>query len=142
MTMGNVKNSADERAVLEPESATTAGSESASWALSDRFPARKIHPVLQFCLLMIPVVMNGFFLVYSLTGLLLQGRDLRNWSLEAPAVAIRVGAGIAVFSIVVMLFGWWRRMGAKHVLMLSSVFHLILALILTLAVLIIVGRGS
>jgi len=29
----------------------------------------KVHPVLQFVLLIVPVVMSGFFLVYSLTGL-------------------------------------------------------------------------
>jgi len=36
---------------------------------------RPISPVTQFALLLIPVVMTCFFLVYSLTGWILEGRD-------------------------------------------------------------------
>lgn len=98
----------------------------------------KVHPVLQFVLLIVPVVMSGFFLVYSLTGLILEGRDRFNWSLEAISVANMVGSSIAIYSICVILFAFYRKLGKFHLLTVSGVGHLVLALILTAVVYIIV----
>ena len=91
-------------------------------------------PVARFALLIVPLVMNGFFAVYALTGWVLDGRDLRNWSLEAETVALRVGIGIALFCVPValgtrLLGGRWR-----HPLIWSSLFHILVALGLTLSV--------
>lgn len=99
---------------------------------------RKVHPVIQFVLLIVPVVMSGFFLVYSLTGLILEGKDRLNWSLEALDVAFWVGGGIALYSLAVILFSVFKRLGRLHILPISAVMHLILALILTAVVYIIV----
>ena len=98
----------------------------------------KVHPVTQFVLLIVPVVMSGFFLVYSLTGLILEGRDRLNWSLEALDVALWVGGGIVVYSLLVILFANFKRLGRMHILPISAILHLVLALILTAVVYIIV----
>lgn len=98
----------------------------------------KVHPVFQFVLLIVPVVMTGFFLVYSLTGLILEGKTKLNWSLEAIDVANWVGGGIALYSLSVIAFALYRKLGKYHLLMVSAVGHLVLALILTAIVYIIV----
>ncbi len=98
----------------------------------------KVHPVLQFVLLIVPVVMSGFYMVYALTGLILEGRDKVNWSIEAINVANSVGGGIALYSLFVMGFAYLRKLGTFHILMVSGLGHLVLALILTAVVYIIV----
>lgn len=100
--------------------------------------SRGVHPALQFVLLIVPVVMSGFFLVYSLTGLILEGKAKLNWSLEALEVSYWVGGGIAAYSLCVIGFAFLRRLGKFHLLTVSSLIHLILALILTAVVYIIV----
>lgn len=101
-------------------------------------PKPLVHPVVQFVMLIVPVVMSGFFLVYSLTGLILEGRHKLNWSLEAIDVAVMVGGGIVVYSICVMAYAKFKRVGHFHILMVSSLGHLILSLILIAVVYIIV----
>lgn len=100
--------------------------------------SHKVHPVLQFVLLIVPVVMTGFYLVYSLTGLILEGKSKLNWSLEALDVANMVGGSIAAYSICVMALALFKKLGKYHILMVSAVGHLVLALILTAIVYIIV----
>jgi len=85
----------------------------------------KVHPVTQFVLLIVPVVMSGFFLVYSLTGLILEGKDRLNWSLEALDVALWVGGGITIYSLAVILFSVFKRLGRMHILPISAALHLI-----------------
>ena len=99
---------------------------------------KKVHPVTQFVLLIVPVVMSGFFLVYSLTGLILEGKDRLNWSLEALDVALWVGGGITLYSLAVILFAVFKKLGRLHILWISGALHLLLALILTAVVYIIV----
>lgn len=82
--------------------------------------------------------MTGFYLVYSLTGLILEGKSKLNWSLEATEVANWVGGGIAVYSLCVMAFALFKKLGRYHLLMVSAFGHLFLALILTAIVYIIV----
>ena len=98
----------------------------------------RVHPVVQFVLLIVPVVMTGFYLVYSLTGLILEGNAKLNWSLEALEVSYWVGGGIALYSLCVIAFAIFRKLGKFHLLTVSSVIHLLLALILTAVVYIIV----
>lgn len=78
--------------------------------------------------------MSCFFVVYALTGFILDGRDKFNWSLEAPTVSLWVGAGIVAFSLLVMAYA--RVKGAKpmHPLNMSSLGHIVLALLLTVSV--------
>jgi len=97
---------------------------------------RYVSPWVQFCLLIVPVVMNGFYLVYALTGWILEGRDKFNWSLEAINVAIWVFIGITTYSVVVMLLAWIRGAGDRHPLMISGWAHIALAFLLTTSVIV------
>lgn len=96
--------------------------------------SRKVSPVLQFVLLIVPVVLSGFYLVYSLVGLLLDGQDKFNWSLEAREVALMVGSGISLFSLLVLLYARFCRLPSRHLLNLSAWGHMLLAIVLTIAV--------
>ena len=94
-----------------------------------------VGPALQFSLLIVPVVMNAFFLVYALLGLILEGRDLLNWSVEAGPNAPWVCAGIVAYSILVAGFARLRGAGAGHPLVVSSAIHSALAAGLTALIL-------
>lgn len=98
----------------------------------------KISPILQFVLLIVPSVMTGFYLVYSLVGLLLDGRDKANWALEAISVSVPVGGSIALFSVLVLLYARWKGLAGMHLLKVSGWAHLVLSIVLTIAVFIIV----
>jgi len=102
--------------------------------------AKKISPITMFILLLVPLVMSGFYAVYSLVGLILDGRDKYNWSLEATDVAVWVGGTISAFSILVLLYTRIKRLPTRHILSLSGWGHLILAMVLTLVVFVIVER--
>lgn len=93
-----------------------------------------VGPVLQFALFIVPIVMNGFFSVYSLTGWILTGRDKANWALEAPSVALYVCVGMLIFCALVLLFTRWRGGTIRHVLSISSIAHSIVVVLLTLSV--------
>lgn len=90
----------------------------------------RLSPVWQFVLLIVPIVMNGFFLVYAITGWLIDGRNLVNWSIEAPSVALYVGAGMTLFCVLVLLLLKWRGLSWRHPVGLSSIAHAVLALLL------------
>jgi len=93
-----------------------------------------VGPVAQFALLLTPVVMSCFFLVYSLTGWIVEGRDKLLWSIEALDVALYTGAGIVTYCIVVMLYARWKGASRYHVLNISSLGHILLTLLLCLSV--------
>jgi len=93
-----------------------------------------ISPVAQFALLLTPVVMSCFFLVYSLTGWIVEGRDKLLWSIEAPDVAMYTGAGIVAYCIVVLLYARWKGATRYHVLNVSSIGHILLAVLLSISV--------
>ncbi len=78
--------------------------------------------------------MSCFFLVYALAGVVVEGRHKVNWSIEAPGVAIWVGAGIILYSVCVLLYAWWKGAVRYHVLNLSSWGHILLAVMLTISV--------
>lgn len=93
-----------------------------------------IGPVLQFALLIVPMVMSGFFLVYALTGWVLEGRDRLNWSLEAESVAVLVGLSILAYSAVVVLWVRWKGGATWHPLVVSSIGHAVLTVILVASI--------
>jgi len=95
---------------------------------------KPISPVIQFVLLLTPVVMSCFYLVYSLTGWIIEGRDRLNWALEAPGVAIWVGAGILLYCFVVLAYARSKGAARYHVLNVSSWGHMLLAVLLTVSV--------
>ncbi|MBX2837854.1 MAG: hypothetical protein KTR35_13425 [Gammaproteobacteria bacterium] len=90
-----------------------------------------ISPVTQFVLLIVPVVMNGFFIVYALAGWTLVGRDRFNWSLEAESVAAWVGMLIIVYCALVLLYIRIKKARWLHPLGVSSFGHILVAIILT-----------
>lgn len=95
-----------------------------------------ISPVAQFSLLLTPVVMSCFFLVYALTGLIVEGRDKLLWSIEALDVAFFTAAGIVAYCIVVLLYARWKGATRYHVLNISSVGHIALSVVLGICVLV------
>jgi len=95
---------------------------------------KRISPVTQFVLLLSPVVMSCFFLVYALAGWVVDGREKSNWSIEAPDVAIWTGSGIVIYCVLVMLYTRWKGAARYHMLNLSSWCHLVLAVLLTVSV--------
>jgi len=99
---------------------------------------RVASPAMQFALLLVPIVMNGFFMVYSLTGWILEGRDKRNWSLEADGVALWVCLGITLYSLLVLAFTRWKKGAWTHPLCLSSFGHILIAIILAASVFVII----
>jgi len=95
---------------------------------------KPVSPVTQFVLLLSPVVMSCFYLVYALTGWIVEGRDKLKWALEAPGVALWVGTGITIYSLIVLLYARWKGAARFHVLNVSSLGHILLAVLLTISV--------
>jgi len=89
---------------------------------------------MQFSLLIVPIVMNCFYMVYSLTGWILSGRDKLNWSLEAESVGLWVLFGIFVFCALVTAYTLFRGGHRWHPLIVSSIGHIVLAVILTVSI--------
>ncbi|NND89772.1 MAG: hypothetical protein HKN42_02835 [Granulosicoccus sp.] len=98
-----------------------------------------VGPVMQFSMLMVPLVMNCFYTVYSLTGWVIDGRDKLGWSLEAPTVGMWVLAGIVMFCGLVIAYARWRGASGRHLLIVSSVGHIVIAVLLTVSIFISVG---
>ena len=78
--------------------------------------------------------MSCFFLVYALTGLIIEGRDKVNWAIEAPEVALYTTFGIVAYSIVVMLYARWKGASRYHSLNISSIGHILLSALLCICV--------
>ncbi|MCB1756348.1 MAG: hypothetical protein KDJ38_12545 [Gammaproteobacteria bacterium] len=90
----------------------------------------RISPVLQFLLLLVPVVFSSFLLIFAAVGLLVEGRDKIQWSVEAWGVSLLTGAVIIGYSALVLLLVKLRGGDFRHVLALSSFFHIGLTLLL------------
>lgn len=88
---------------------------------------RAIGPVLQLTLLIIPVIMNGCLMAYSLAGWMLEGHKQLIWTQKAESVALWSGAGIAIWSLLVMWFVRRSAAGRAHILLVSCVGHMAVA---------------
>jgi hypothetical protein len=95
-----------------------------------------VGPVMQFSLLMVPLVMNCFYMVYSLTGWIIDGRDKMNWAIEAPSVGLWVSAGMVLFCGLVIAYTLWQGGSRRHPLVVSSIGHIVVVVVLTLSILI------
>lgn len=92
---------------------------------------RPISPLLQFALLLAPVVMSCFYIVYALVGLFIDGTSKMRWDEEAREVGLGVLAlvlGYCTFSLLVVLL---KRGGLYHPVTVSSFVHIIVAICLT-----------
>lgn len=96
--------------------------------------SRIVGPVLQFVLFIVPVVMNGFYTVYSIAGWIVTGKDKENWSVEAESVGLWVCAGVLIFCALVYAYTRLRGGGNGHLLSVCSMIHSALVLLLTLSV--------
>lgn len=99
-------------------------------------PQRPVGPVTQFALLLVPIVMNCFLLIYTVLGWVIEGRDKLNWTVEAGGVALWVGLGLTAFCVLVI--AWVRLVGGawRHPLVVSSFGHAVLALLLAIGIVI------
>lgn len=92
---------------------------------------RPVSPVWQFVCLLAPIVMTGFYLVYALVGLIIDGSDKLKWSDEALQVGILNAMIIMMINVPVMVYAYFHRLKLSHLLWLSPMFHIAVALALT-----------
>lgn len=95
-----------------------------------------VSPVLLFTMLMVPIVINCFFIVYALVGWILEGRDKFNWSLEAIELALWTAIVVAVWCALQLLYARWKKLPRGHILRISSYGHVVIAALMTLSVII------
>lgn len=94
----------------------------------------RMSPVLLFSLLMVPIVINCFFMVYAMVGWILEGRDKFKWSLEAEQVALWVALVVLVWCGLQLLYARWKKLPPGHLLRISSYGHIAIAVFMTLSV--------
>lgn len=92
---------------------------------------RPVSPVWQFVCLLAPVVMTGFYLVYALVGLIIDGSDKIKWSDEALQVGILSAMIIVAINVLVMAYALFHRLRFSHLLWISPIVHISIALALT-----------
>jgi len=93
--------------------------------------ARPVSPLWQFIFLLAPVVMTGFYTIYAIVGLFIDGGDKRKWSDEALEVGLMVLAIIVGMNVLVMLYAYFHRLKLSHLLWVSPFVHIGLTLVLT-----------
>ena len=86
--------------------------------------------VVMLPLLLIPLVISGFFLVYTLFALLLDGNLLALWRNESwgvawPTVAVQIG-----FCATTIAFTRYKKLPWSHLLSWSGPAHIVLVLVL------------
>ncbi len=95
---------------------------------------RSVSPVWQFVCLLAPVVMTGFYLVYALVGLVIEGSDKIKWSDEALQVGKLSTLIIVTLNLLVMAYAFFNRLKLTHLLWISPIVHIAIALALTLMI--------
>ena len=94
----------------------------------------RMSAVLLFSLLVVPIVINCFFVVYGLVGWILEGRDKFKWSLEAEKVALWVALVVLVWCVLQLIYAHWKQLPRAHLLRISSYGHIVIAVLMTLSV--------
>ena len=92
---------------------------------------RPISPLLQFALLLAPVVMTCFYLVYALVGLFIDGGSKMRWDEEARDVGLGTLSLILGYCAFSLLIVWIKRGGLYHPVTVTSLVHGIIAISLT-----------
>ncbi len=95
-----------------------------------------MSPVLLFSLLMVPIVINCFFIVYALVGWILEGRDKFNWQLEAIEVALWIAAVVIGWCVLQLVYARWKQLPRSHILPISSYGHIFIAVLMAVSVII------
>ena len=94
----------------------------------------KVSPVLQFISLLAPVVLTGFYLVYGLVGLVIEGQSKIKWSDEALIVGLRVMLLIVFMNALVMAYAFVKRVPKSHLLWISPITHIAIGAALTVII--------
>ena len=102
-----------------------------NYMTQDAAQPRSVSPVWQFVCLLAPVVMTGFYMVYALVGLVIDGSDKLKWSEEALQVGYLATFIIFVINLLVMLYAYFRRLRFSHLLWISPITHIAIAVVLT-----------
>ncbi len=92
---------------------------------------RPISPLLQFALLLSPVVMTCFYFVYAVLGLVIDGADKVRWDEEARQVGLGVMMLMLGYCGICLFVVWLKRGGLQHPVTVSSLVHGIIAICLT-----------
>lgn len=92
---------------------------------------RPISPVLQFALLLSPVVMTCFYFVYAVLGLVIDGASKLRWDEEARDVGLAVMVMMLGYCALCLFVVWLKRAGLQHPVTVSSLVHGIVAICLT-----------
>ena len=93
--------------------------------------------LLALLLLWIPIVCNGFYTLYVVSGLTLSGELHDFWAHEAAEVSGWMTAVVAGYALAIAGWQWrWGRVGFSRTMLLwSSGIHLLLASVLAALVL-------
>ena len=98
---------------------------------------RPISPLLQFALLLAPVVMTCFYIVYAVVGLFIDGASKMRWDEEAQAVGLGTLGLILGYCAFSLLIVWLKRGGLHHPVTITSIVHSLIAISLTVLIFII-----
>lgn len=73
-------------------------------------------------------------MVYALVGLVIEGPDKLKWSEEALRVGVLVTGIILLINVLVMLYAFSRRLRISHLLWVSPILHIAIAVVLTIII--------
>jgi hypothetical protein len=97
-------------------------------------PRPRVSAIIVFVSLLAPMVLTGFYLVYALVGLIIDGQSKIKWSDEALNVGLRMLLLIVILNIVVMLYAWVKKVSGAHPLWVSPVAHITVGVLLTVMI--------
>ena len=97
----------------------------------------RVSPIIVFISLLAPIVLTGFYLVYALVGLIIEGQSKLKWSDEALVVGLRVLLLIALLNAMVMVYAWVKKVSRFHPLWVSPLVHIAIGVMLTVIIAII-----
>lgn len=95
---------------------------------------RPVHPALQLLLMLAPIALNGFFLIYALVGLFLEGKEHLYWSGEALEVSLWMCLIMLAYSLFLYAIARLRRLPGWCLINIAAVGHAGLAIVLLLIV--------
>jgi len=78
-------------------------------------------------------------MVYALVGLFIDGSDKLKWSEEALPVGALATFIIVVINLLVILYALFHRLRYSHLLWISPIVHISIAIILTVLIAIVIN---
>ncbi|MEM7293770.1 MAG: hypothetical protein AAF420_10320 [Pseudomonadota bacterium] len=99
---------------------------------TEKFSA--VSTIVTLPLLLIPVVVTGFFFIYSLVGWVIEGDALARWQAEAMQVALLTAMGQVFVCLCIFAFARLRGLPWAHLLSWSGPVHIVIAVLLAILV--------